>query len=1492
MSKGPSKGDKADRVLGRLAERELSKRDPKGAEKLVRPTSSDSDAARRNKAAAAVANRAMKSSIGTGVEDLPTFARARDESGNKTGSRVLQANEDIAKTAALLITYLTAGRLRASWLWPILKKVIPAIAIASVILLFVLFLSALTGGSPPVGSPNDPAEPQSSDVIGYDSAGNPVLMVEILPAILQPDPSPAALSQIPENIIEAYKEAAIGSKVPWTVLAAIAAAATDHGRFSPYDDCDRRPDDSGFGSSLFTQVRTGSYGPEPDQDDGPSCTGKVSGRYLMSSPKIGDISDDIAVGPYLIYSSVAEGRFGSSSDAPHRLKGAGANNASAYMVELLMEIYYVMTQEEDWEEPIWTISSDATAAELEYSSEFWREAVARLPIADSANLGCEPSARDTSTKEAIMAAIREIWTCELYSARSLRTIIYETHDYDIMVLDGLKDRALQVRVLVEEAVQAAGLYSDLGAKREVMSQALCGRVPLPGLGIHDGSMPVLSDAVIIGDRHAYGMTEPDQVQVVIHAREVNSNGSPIDWTEESSDQLESPRDDRPLTVYRLSLSAAQVPSVMDAAHMWVAEKDRLVVIAGTADAEAPQPMSPDAFRLAVSAVSNKAAELSKARGSALEVQWVSMYDAPHPDYEGPAAVMAAYNKILKEEASSSPFLSVIDWRAFASDQAARGRGSDSPYEKGPSAPVFTGSYYRYMVQIAAAGPSLSDAIRVDPLIQGIDFPDGTETERYIGPAGVFPLDERTFDEHNLIDGASRCDPIPSIAAAAAAFAKGESVTANRTAPPDGSYESMLGGWAAMPAVLGSQEHLDEFVSHGKSLSYSIDELTAGARSDRAVCRTDVIGPWVDRTLTIAAFNATDEWIAEAEDTNPVIGTKYTPTQWPQVLASGTNMSELELAIEEIDRNDPNAVTEALSGSEAMASLLAGARGQLLPPVITEACERAAATPGSEEFAALTKEYITSRLLFPGTVPQTPLAMSSWLIDHLMSTPYAQDLESQDAEHGRTRALMWAQSYVTFYAVSKVPGAMIDPQKDPPQMVEQPNGPQGPPPLIERLSSRHGVVEHYQIPKEHDETSLPKLVIRIAEMFGGLSAVDTRGSEDETLTLVGILTGAPGLPELLGVPEVLMEAATDAASRATLSTDSKIDAAFILALSDVALSGPSQWADMGADGHLEPLLPSGREGPFALSRVEWLKYGSGSDDGLLKASPAALASALMHLGLLDSADGFGPGPWDLSSDRTHQIAAGYLAWAGVDASKPVFDSCHDTLTSRLMDKSSSAIAAILDDPEFTHPCRAVAHGYAIWRTAEDYRAKMERALLLSAFSSTASDVTHELTGFLSPVPLYGPDGTPLNAVYLGGGFGAPRDGGARLHQGVDYMDADDKSGPLLPIFSVADGQIKAIYEFEWGTKQTRSGKGWRIRHADVAGYDYVDTLYFHLEDYEPGLAVGHWVKAGQRIGWMGNTGDPAYKTPLHLHFEVRLVTDPSNPRGGTPVDPIPWVPKVR
>jgi hypothetical protein len=72
-------------------------------------------------------------------------------------------------------------------------------------------------------------------------------------------------------------------------------------------------------------------------------------------------------------------------------------------------------------------------------------------------------------------------------------------------------------------------------------------------------------------------------------------------------------------------------------------------------------------------------------------------------------------------------------------------------------------------------------------------------------------------------------------------------------------------------------------------------------------------------------------------------------------------------------------------------------------------------------------------------------------------------------------------------------------------------------------------------------------------------------------------------------------------------------------------------------------------------------------------------------------------------------------------------------------------------------------------------------------------------------------------------------------------------------------------------------GNRLWLTDAAGNEF---YYAHLSAFAPAAVDGARVRAGEVIGFMGNSGE-AITTPPHLHFEI-------HPGGGDSVNPYPYL----
>lgn len=107
--------------------------------------------------------------------------------------------------------------------------------------------------------------------------------------------------------------------------------------------------------------------------------------------------------------------------------------------------------------------------------------------------------------------------------------------------------------------------------------------------------------------------------------------------------------------------------------------------------------------------------------------------------------------------------------------------------------------------------------------------------------------------------------------------------------------------------------------------------------------------------------------------------------------------------------------------------------------------------------------------------------------------------------------------------------------------------------------------------------------------------------------------------------------------------------------------------------------------------------------------------------------------------------------------------------------------------------------------------------------------------------------PIELLYETSKFGFRDLVGMWWHNGMDLRAVEG-----TPVYAVADGIVKV-------SKDNPTGYGLYI----VINHGKWGSLYAHLKQYN--TFVGQEVKAGQLIGYSGNTGA---STAPHLHFEIR------------------------
>jgi murein DD-endopeptidase MepM/ murein hydrolase activator NlpD len=113
-------------------------------------------------------------------------------------------------------------------------------------------------------------------------------------------------------------------------------------------------------------------------------------------------------------------------------------------------------------------------------------------------------------------------------------------------------------------------------------------------------------------------------------------------------------------------------------------------------------------------------------------------------------------------------------------------------------------------------------------------------------------------------------------------------------------------------------------------------------------------------------------------------------------------------------------------------------------------------------------------------------------------------------------------------------------------------------------------------------------------------------------------------------------------------------------------------------------------------------------------------------------------------------------------------------------------------------------------------------------------------------------------------------GSGRHEATDIMAPRGS-----PILAADDGLIKKLFTSRLG--------GLTIYQFDASQtYCY---YYAHLDRYAEGVYEGQPVHRGDRIGYVGSTGDAAANTP-HLHFAIFKLGPEKKWWQGTPIDPYP------
>ncbi len=149
----------------------------------------------------------------------------------------------------------------------------------------------------------------------------------------------------------------------------------------------------------------------------------------------------------------------------------------------------------------------------------------------------------------------------------------------------------------------------------------------------------------------------------------------------------------------------------------------------------------------------------------------------------------------------------------------------------------------------------------------------------------------------------------------------------------------------------------------------------------------------------------------------------------------------------------------------------------------------------------------------------------------------------------------------------------------------------------------------------------------------------------------------------------------------------------------------------------------------------------------------------------------------------------------------------------------------------------------------------------------------------PVARSTDESTPY--VYYENSWGDARTyGGERKHEGIDIMAGENVPGKY-PVVSMTDGVVENIGWLELG--------GYRVGiRSKNGGYFY----YAHLNSYADGISEGKKVKAGQMIGYMGNSGyGPEGTTGMfavHLHIGMYIREKDGSEKS---INPFPYLNQI-
>ena len=111
---------------------------------------------------------------------------------------------------------------------------------------------------------------------------------------------------------------------------------------------------------------------------------------------------------------------------------------------------------------------------------------------------------------------------------------------------------------------------------------------------------------------------------------------------------------------------------------------------------------------------------------------------------------------------------------------------------------------------------------------------------------------------------------------------------------------------------------------------------------------------------------------------------------------------------------------------------------------------------------------------------------------------------------------------------------------------------------------------------------------------------------------------------------------------------------------------------------------------------------------------------------------------------------------------------------------------------------------------------------------------------------------------------------RVHDAIDIM-----APAGTPVIAATEGKIVKLFQSERGGTTI-----YQLSPDEKTVY-----YYAHLQGYAQGLAEGGYVRRGDVIAYVGDTGN-AGAGNYHLHFSISAVSDPKRYWEGTSINPYP------